>query len=478
VYDKNAAGLAGIGVAVFLTVAAAAKAFADPTLPAFGSAVYNVAVANSAINGGKPASTSSSNNAAAINAYISYCSSQGGGTVEIPAGTFLSNEITLQSNVNLQIDGGGILRDANYNTTLIDTTGTSSNIEISGGGIIDGAATTSVGGNKLIDLSKVTNLEVTGVSIENSGNEHLVTENDTNVTINGVTIADPGTLAANGGNYLANTDGIDYWGSNFLIENCNISDGDDDIVAKTASGPVSNVTITNDTIGAGHGISVGGGSSNGLSNMTVSNCTLNGTTYGLRFKAQDSEGSDSGGGAAHPVQNVTFSNISMTNVAYPLEIDSFYNGGDNFPESPFAPYYPSTPTAMDAYAPVWQNISFDNITATNAYYAGLIFGLNTSPDSLSGLSFDNVNISAYASMELWYASDVDLSGLTVEVPYYDPYADASPVNGVYAYGLTDVTVPEPAAMGAFALAGLTLGRRRTMRSRACPTRHSVRVNSC
>src|SRR5271155_2857241 len=58
------------------------------SLPTFGSTVYNVTVANASINGGVAATTSSSNNATALNAYISYCSTHGGGTVEIPAGTF------------------------------------------------------------------------------------------------------------------------------------------------------------------------------------------------------------------------------------------------------------------------------------------------------------------------------------------------------------------------------------------------------
>src|SRR4051812_18685794 len=83
-------------VVVLIRVAAssvalpAAVALADPPLPTFGPTVYNVAVANASINGGTPASTGSSDNAAAINAYITYCSGHGGGTVEVPAGTWLS----------------------------------------------------------------------------------------------------------------------------------------------------------------------------------------------------------------------------------------------------------------------------------------------------------------------------------------------------------------------------------------------------
>ncbi len=191
------------------------------SLPSFNAGnVFNITVANSGINGGVPASTASADNSTAINAYISHVSAlSGGGTVEIPAGTFNSNTITMRSNVNLLLDSGAVLTDATPANTLIQTTGTSSNMQISGSGLIDGAATTVVGSNKLVNLASVTTLAVTGVSIENAANEHLVVQGDSNVTISNVTIADPGTLAANAGNYLSNTDAIDYWGSNFTIKN-------------------------------------------------------------------------------------------------------------------------------------------------------------------------------------------------------------------------------------------------------------------
>jgi autotransporter-associated beta strand protein len=413
-------------------------AFADPPLPSFGPNVYNVTVSNPAINGGTPASTGSADNATALNAYISYCSTHGGGAVEIPSGTFMSGTVTMLSNVNLQIDSGAILRNTNFANTLIQTNGSNAtNMEISGSGIIDGNATTTVGSNKLVNLQKVNTLEVTGVSIENAGNEHLTPENDTNVTLLNVTIADPGTLAANGGHYLANTDGIDFWGSHFLIKNCNVSDGDDNIVAKPASGAVSDATITGCTLGAGHGISVGGGSAHGVNGLTVTNCTFNGTTNGLRLKAQDASGGDAGGGTANPVTNVSYSNITMTNVQNPIIIDSFYNGNNNFPSSPTdSTKYPASPTPVGATTPIWQNISFNNVTATGSSNGGLIYGLNTTPNNTQNVSFNNVNISASSQMNFWYGSGIDLSGLTVNVPAGNMYANNSPVKGVFTYALS------------------------------------------
>jgi fibronectin-binding autotransporter adhesin len=400
------------------------------SLPSFNSSnVFNVTVANSGINGGVPATTGSADNSVAINAYISHVSAlSGGGTVEIPAGIFNSNTITMRSNVNLLLDSGAVLTDATPANILIQSTGTSSNMEISGSGIINGAATTVAGTNKLVTLSSVTTLAITGVSIENAANEHLAIEGDSNVTVSNVTIADPGTLAANGNSYLANTDGIDYAGTNFTIKNCNINDGDDDIVAKTASFACSNILITNDTIGAGHGISVGGGTKFGLKNMTVSNITFNGTNPALRLKAEDAT-LDAGGGTATPVVNVLYSNIVMNNVSNPLVIDSFYNGGNNFPTSPT-----QTNHAVDTTTPMFENIGFSNITINTASNGGNFFDLNTTPSNLEGLSFNNVNINSGSAMSLWWGTNINLSGLTVNHP-----VDQEDLTNVTQAGAANIT---------------------------------------
>jgi polygalacturonase len=430
-------------LAISVSAALATPVLADPTLPVFTGGTYNVTTYGAAT--GNSASTNTTDIQDAINAASA---DPNGGTVVIPTGIFLSNEISLKSDVNLDLSSGAVLRDNSASNTLIDSSGTINNVEISGSGIIDGNALTSVTSNKLVNLTKTSDLEVTGVSIENAGNEHLVIETSNNVTINDITIADPRTLAANDNSYLANTDGIDFNGSNFLIENSNIADGDDDIVAKSGSGAVSNVVIKNDTIGNGHGISIGGGTVFGLNNMNVTNITFNGTTNGLRIKAEDANSSDGGGGASVPLQNVSYSNITMTNVTNPIIIESFYNGQDTFATSPTNPtFYPASPKAADAFTPFYENISYSNITATGAANGGIIQGLNTSPLSINGLTFSDVNITAAASMELWYGTNINLSGLTVNVPNTDPYFGASPVSGVYTYGLTNVTVPEPASLG-------------------------------
>ena len=464
----NASKPAGIALILLVLTVYIAPLKADPTLPTFGSSVFNVTISNPNIDGGLTMSPSNSDvlNTSVLQAYINYCSSNTvggkGGIVEIPAGTYYSDTVDMNKNVNLQIDTGAVLADYNYSNTLITTVSSNlTNVEISGGGIIEGSDTTShTAGSVLVILNKCIDVEVTNVSIQDAGNEHLNVEYDTNLTISGVTIADPGTLAGNHGAYLANTDGIDFRGSNILIKGCNINDGDDDICAKPDSRFCSQIVISNCIIGAGHGISIGGGFASGISNMLVTDCTFNGTTNGIRIKAGQTTNASAGGGLSHPAIDITYNNLTMNNVSNPIVIESTYNGGDNFPNTPTnATYYTASPTAILTNTPVFENITFENIQCSNCGNAGLIEGLNTAPANLFGVTFSNVNISASQQMNLWYASNVNISGLTVTVPTNNAfYSPNSTTNGIWAYGLTDVTypAPEPSTYALLVLAVLTL----------------------
>ncbi|MDP4272473.1 MAG: glycosyl hydrolase family 28-related protein, partial [Bacteroidota bacterium] len=102
------------------------------------------------------AKTTNTDNASYINAAITTANAAGGGTVVLPAGTFLSGPITMKSNVNLYLAAGDTLRILPYgsgNGTVAGTypnNGTTdqynpfiygkslSNIEVSGSGVIDG----------------------------------------------------------------------------------------------------------------------------------------------------------------------------------------------------------------------------------------------------------------------------------------------------------------------------------------------------
>jgi polygalacturonase len=370
------------------------------------------------------ANTSSSNNVAAINAAIvaaseNVVSGARGGIVEIPAGTWLAGptssfpeSITLASNVDLQIDAGATLQAVPESSYLnAGATSESSlsnfivannitNFEITGTGTIDGNGQgwwtayansgNTIARPRLIEVSNSSIFLIQDVTLQNSPFYNLSFDSTNNVVVNGVTISNPSTAP--------NTDGIDPAGSHYLIENSNISTGDDDIAIKPQNVFCSDITITNMTIGSGHGISVGGETNDGLDGLYVSNVTFNGTTNGIRLKA------DRGNGGV--VENLYYSNITMNDVEYPILIDSYYNGGNNLPTDPSAD---PGQTYVAGQTPLWENIYFTNVTSTGFGpndVAGIIYGLPEAP--VTNVNFFNVQLeTGTTGLEIDHARDIN-----------------------------------------------------------------------
>lgn len=349
---------------------------------------------------GYGASTSSSDNASFINAAIIAANSAGGGTVVIPAGTFLSGPITMKSNVNLYISTGAILQILPYgngngspagsypNNGTVDTYANFifgsglNNIEVSGQGIIEGNGSawwTAYNANNnierpcLIRFKACNTVLITGITLQNSPNVHVTlgesSSSGSNGTISNITVIAPSTSP--------NTDAIDTWYWNGInITHCNLSEGDDNVAMNSYS---HNVTVTDCTFGSGHGVSVG---SYGISveNIVVDSCTFNGTTNGIRLK------SERGRGGAD--SSFVYSNLSMTNVQYPIYITSWY------PKEPY-PASAQVAAPLTSTTPIWKNILFKNITITNSTYGGIIYGL---PEAyISNIVFDNVQLKATKS---------------------------------------------------------------------------------
>ena len=376
-----------------------------PPLPTIPSRVFNITSYG--------ATATSSDNTTAIQSAITAATSTGGGIVEIPAAShdWECGPITLTNSIDLQIDSGATLQMLPYGTypgTADFITCTKlTNVEVSGGGTIDGqgsawwaaynANNSVVRPYGMIGFTACTKVEVIGITLTNPPNTHIDFGNEClNVTVNGITINTP---------VSPNTDGIDMSAETALIENSSIADGDDNIAIGGTSGQASsNVTITNDTFGIGHGLSIGSYTSGGVNGLTVSNCTFNGTTAGIRLKSERGRGG--------LVQNLIYTNITMTNVEYPININSYYNNGS----------VPSTPTdpaqAVTSTTPIWQNITISNLTSTttsgqsnyNGSYCGIIWGLPEEP--VNGVTLRNVQLSARYGMDLNHVRGVTFDSIS------------------------------------------------------------------
>ncbi|HVU93287.1 MAG TPA: glycosyl hydrolase family 28 protein, partial [Jatrophihabitans sp.] len=338
-------------------------------------------------------------NTKAIQAALTAAVNAGGGTVVVPSGTFLSGPLVIGNSTNLQLASGAVLRMLPMGTypspppVFISTSGTSHDIAITGSGTIDGqgqawwdafAADSSTTRPQEVSLGKVTRVQVSGIKLTNSPEEHIWVKGDTDVTITGITIS---TLAVSGKSPPKNTDGVDVTATGMFFCNNNIADGDDNI----AMGG-TNLYIGYSTFGVGHGCSIGSITENGVSHLTVDHLTMNGTTSGIRMKSAR----DRGG----MVTDLTYSNVTMTNVPTPISITSYY---------PTLPTNPTSDTAMavTATTPYWQNITIKNVTATGATQAGVLWGL---PEAkISTVVFDNVKISAASGMEIFHATGVSFT---------------------------------------------------------------------
>ncbi|HVU35562.1 MAG TPA: glycosyl hydrolase family 28 protein [Opitutaceae bacterium] len=402
-----------------LAIAAlAVTAHAAPPLPVIPGTSYNVTTYG-AVGDGTTDNTTAIQNA--LNA-----AKTGGGTVEVPAAPqpYRCGPITVYGSTNLQVDAGATLQALPFGTYPKSTSSPahfitiatgSTNVEISGGGTIDGDGsawwTAYNAGQissrpRLVQINHVDTMLVTGVTLENAPMFHLAFSATNDVTIDGVTISSPANSP--------NTDGIDPAGQHYLIKNCTISVGDDNIAIKPGSVLCGDLTVTGCAFGTGHGLSIGGQTNVGLDGLTVDHCTFNGTTSGLRLKADATQGG--------PVQNLTYSNLTMTNVPYPFVFYSYYadvgtpgatSGSNQTTPAKVASWNATPPNSLKATTiPTWRNITISNVTATGATGYSTIWGLPLANALIANVTFNNVQVSGGPGLEIYNAANVQFTGAT------------------------------------------------------------------
>ena len=406
--------------AVVLLLSLGSAALATPVLPTIPPGSTNITMFGAVGDG-------TTTNTAAIQNAINAAASALIGTVEIPAGTFLSGPLTMKSSLNLQIDAGAILRMLPYGQYPGGITspanfinGTSlHDVEISGSGAIDGQglpwwkiSETNSAANRpvMVNLSGCSRVLIQSATFSNSPSPHLVVKGKAgNVTIQGVNIRAPSSGATPDPSH--NTDAIDLAETNCLIQNCYISVGDDNVAIGSSASTSSDILITNCVFGYGHGVSIGSFTSGGISNLTVVNCSFTNTDQGIRIKSAR----DRGG----VVQNLHYSNLTMTNVQYPILIYCSYTNTDVFGSlnniTPgIAATFPSN--SVTGNTPKYRNITLSNITGTaqSGRMAGLIWGL---PESLvSNITLVKVQLSSSKTLGVYYAQAISFADSQITVP--------------------------------------------------------------
>jgi hypothetical protein len=436
----DASAACGILQAVlFAAVILVGSARANPPLPIIPTNIY-YATNYGAVGDGLTTNTT------AIQAAINAAGNGGGGTVEITAaaGSYLCGPITMLSSVNLQVNGGAMLQMLPYadwpGTTSFISGASLHDVEISGSGTIDGqgaawwAAFNSgaiTSRPNFIVFGGTTRILFQDITLQNPPNYHLFLKgNNVDITIQGITIDTPGDSP--------NTDGMDLGSTNVLVENCHISDGDDNIEMGGSTDPCAFVTITNCVFGTGHGVSVGSATEAGVSNVTVINCSFTGTENGIRCKSDN----DRGG----LVQNLSYLNITMTNVGLPIVIYSYYDEVGT-PDSITAQDAAEEPVAaVLSTTPIWRDITISNLTVVaGSEIGGIIWGRTELP--VTNITLANLNVTAPKSFDIYNASGVTISDSQFNLASGDTltFYDAQ----------TTITNPTPTDARLITLDGLT-----------------------
>ena len=367
-------------------------------LPGIRSATYNITSYG--------ASTGSANNATAIQNAINAAYAAGGGTVQVPSGTFLSGPFHLTNNINLNLASGSTLKMlamASWPsaTTPLVTSSHATNLEVTGSGTIDGqgaawwaafAANSSISRPQEMSLGNGNCIMISGITLINPPEEHIWVKSDDDLTISNITI---NTTASN----AKNTDGVDINANNCYFVNNHISAGDDNIAMNGKY-----IDIENCTFGVGHGCSIGSITQNGVSFVTVHGCSFSGTTSGIRLKSERGRGGT--------VQYLAYNNNTMTSVQNPIWISSWY---------PTDPSNPETVTTSNVVSttPIWKHIKIQNLTVTGSSNGGTLYGLPE--EHVSDVTLNNVKISATTGMKIYYAdSIVFTNGSSVTVSSGNP----------------------------------------------------------
>ena len=388
-------------------------------------------------------------NTEAFNTAINHVSTQGGGTVNVPSGIWLTGPIVLKSNINLHLEQGAlILFSPDYDLypvvqTVYEGSNTYrcqspisgnglENIAITGKGAINGSGdawrplkkskvteshwkeVVNSGGvlkepqlwiptkeellrPVMISLIGCKNVWLGGVLFENSPSWNIHPLMCENLIIDGIEVRNP--------SYSQNGDGLDLEScKNALVVNCGFDVGDDAICIKSGRDedgrrrgrPTENVIVDNCRVFKAHGgFVVGSEMSGGVRNISVTNCQFIGTNIGLRFKSARGRGG--------VVEHIYIDNINMLNIVHePLSFSLYYftQPTDIIPE-------------VDETTPVFRDITIKNITCRNANKAMYFIGI---PEmNIQNIKIQNATITAMYGAELSESTNITFENVHLNI---------------------------------------------------------------
>jgi polygalacturonase len=213
---------------------------------------------------------------------IDKCNAAGGGTVIVPAGTYITGMIYLKDNVTFDLQKGSTLisstdikdfpTNSQYDKCIISIDG-KENVSLVGEGTIDGQGGKFTVRNEapnrpyIVYVHESKNIRIKNVTLKNSARWTLRLLSCEHVFVRGVSIYSQT-------NY--NNDGIDIDGKDIIISDCIVNCDDDAICLKSDSKSFcEDVVVTNCVLRTNRNfIKFGTSSHSGFRNISISNITM------------------------------------------------------------------------------------------------------------------------------------------------------------------------------------------------------------
>ncbi|MEK5477291.1 glycoside hydrolase family 28 protein [Paenibacillus sp. FSL R5-0407] len=347
---------------------------------------------------------------AAIQSAIDAAGAAGGGTVFVPAGTYVTGAIFMKSYIELNLSPGAVLsfstNPEHYPVVTSRWEGVLQqvhascvfgqdleNIAITGSGKLDGNGQPwwdkkrntpeelEYPRPKLISFDGCRRVTLRDLNLVNSPSWTVNPIRCHDVTIDNLSIWNPADSP--------NTDGIDPESCrNVRISNCHIDVGDDCIAIKAGTEDTAerisceNITIANCTMVHGHGgVVLGSEMSGDIRNVTITGCVFQHTDRGIRLKSRRGRGGI--------VEDIRISNIVMDDVLCPFILNLYYFCG---PRGKDKYVWDKNPYPVTEETPRFRRIHFANITARRVHAAaGFLYGL--AEQYISEITFDHIDIS-------------------------------------------------------------------------------------
>ncbi|KIJ60279.1 glycoside hydrolase family 28 protein [Hydnomerulius pinastri MD-312] len=292
----------------------------------------------------------------------------------VPSGTYaLQTAVTLTNvaDFTIEIDGAlNLVFNASLTGTLFSFDDCN-NIVWQGSGTIYGHGDLwRPGGNlgtypsrpRLVRFQNCNNVDMSGVTLNNSPMFHVTIIGNNNVAHNMQIVAD----------HIGETDGFDMSGNNNYVHDVSVENGDECVTVKT---PTDGFVAENIQCFYSAGCNIGSFGNNvtgvTVQNIYYKNITQHNGDGGIVLKSYPT--------ASGLVKNATYIDFTFTNIAYPIQVSDFWCPNEACP-----------PTTGNL---TWEDITFSSITGTGDNSTRPIIDVECiSGYECTGIVFENVDL--------------------------------------------------------------------------------------